>query len=186
MAEVQEINLSQRGNMAEGEGGKGGLIKIIIIVVVALVLLGGGGIAAFIFLSGGDDIDEATVADAAREVSGGGICPSDELSYLELGSFVVNLVDGRRYLKTNIELMLCDEDVGAVKGYLEMRLSEIKDLMVSELQTLSTEQLREPRERVLMRQRLLRRIESLLPNKDRDWTDPNPIKKVLITEFYLQ
>jgi flagellar basal body-associated protein FliL len=51
---------------------------------------------------------------------------------------------------------------------------------------MSTEQLRDPQERANLKQRLLRSIESLLPNKDLDWDDPVPIKKVLVTEFYLQ
>jgi flagellar basal body-associated protein FliL len=65
-------------------------------------------------------------------------------------------------------------------------MSEIKDLVISEMQTLNSEQLRDQKERELLRQRLLRRVESLLPNAPDDWEDPNPIKKVLITEFYLQ
>lgn len=187
MTEVNEVNLSQRGNMAEGEGrGKSKAGKLIMIALVVILLLGGGTVAAFMFLSSGDGGDADAVAEAARAVSGSGVCPDDNLDYLSLGTFVVNLSDGRRYLKTNIELMMCDENVGALTKYLEKRGAEMKDLVVSELQTLSTVQLKDQRERQLLRQRLLRRIESLLPNKDREWEDPNPIKKVLITEFYLQ
>ena len=187
MTEVNEVNISQRGAMAEGDGGgKGGLVKIIIIAVVALVLLGGGAVGLMMFLGSGDDGGENVVAEAASEISSSGICETEQLDYLSLGTFVVNLADGRRYLKTQIEVMLCDEKVSEVKAFLEKRSAEIKDLVVSELQSLSTEQLRDRRERELLRQRLLRRVESLLPNKDREWEDPNPIKKVLITEFYLQ
>ena len=171
--------------MAEGEGGGGGIGKLIIIIVVVVVLLVGGGLTAFMFLRG-EDGDEAAIAQAARSAGAGGGCEDSSLGYIPLGTFVVNLSDGRRYLKTNIELMLCDEKIEKLKLYLEKRQVEMKDLVVSELQTLSTEQMRDQRERELLRQRLLRRIESLLPNKDVPWEDPNPIKKVLITEFYLQ
>ncbi len=187
MTEVTEVNVSQRGTMAEGEGGgKGGKLKLIIIIVAVLILLAGGVVGAMVLLGGGEEGGAGAAATAARIAGAGESCPTDQLAYLALGEFVVNLADGRRYLKTSIDLMLCDESVQSVKEYISVRLSEVKDLVISELQTLSTEQLRDQRERELLRQRLLRRVESLLPNDDVDWDDPNPIKKVLITEFYLQ
>jgi flagellar FliL protein len=191
MAEVNEVNVSRGGRMAEGDAAaKGGKLKLILIAVVLLIVLGGGAaVGLWLFLGHGKDGEMAKATGGGeRSGGGGGIegCPTEQLNYITLGDFVVNLSDGRRYLKTKIDLMLCDKKVPAVNAYLTARMAEIKDLVISELQTLSSEQLRDQKERELLRQRLLRRVESLLPNGEHDWVDPNPIKKVLITEFYLQ
>jgi len=181
MTEVNKVNIRTGGGMADGEGG--GKLKLIIIVVVLLLLLGGGGAVAWLFLTGdaeeGGAAAPASVAPAGKQSS----ALIENPVFLPIGTFIVNLADGRRYLKTNLELMISEEPA---KMYLEGRLSEVKDLIVSELQTLNTEQLRDPSEREQLKQRLLGKVESLLPTKDTEWEDPRPIKKVLITEFYLQ
>ena len=188
MTEVNEMKFSKGGKMAEG-GGKKKLIILIIGGLIGLLVLGGIGFVAYSFLAPADPLEEAAADGAATPIAGGrkaGLCPGDQLRFLPLGTFIVNLSDGRRYLKTNIEIMLCDEKVDAISEYINLRLVEVKDLVISELQTLSTEQLRDPRERETLKQRLLRKIESLLPNRDVEWVDIRPIKKVLVTEFYLQ
>jgi flagellar FliL protein len=189
MAEVNEVNVSRGGRMAEAEAAaKGGKLKLILIAVILLLVLGGGAAAGFWFFLGHGKKDEMAKGSSGERASGGGAegCPTENLNYITLGDFVVNLADGRRYLKTRIDLMLCDKKVANVNAFLAARMAEIKDLVISELQTLSSEQLRDQKERELLRQRLLRRVESLLPNGEKEWEDPNPIKKVLITEFYLQ
>ena len=172
--------------MAEGEGGGGlgKIIKIAIIAFVLLLLVGGGGYAAFWFLtSGGEEGEEGKVAQTEATLRQGP-APIANPVFLSVGTFIVNLADGRRYLKTNLELMLTEE---LAKVYLENRLAEVKDLIIAELQTLNTEQLRDPKERVLLKERLKGKIESLLPlPRDVEWDDPKPIKKVLFVEFYLQ
>jgi len=165
-----------------GGGGKGKIVKIAVIALVALAIIGGGIFGVMMFL-GGDEEEMAAAAPEEAKNTGGATAMVENPVYLPMGTFIVNLADGRRYLKTNLELMLSEE---LAKAYLEARLAEVKDIVVSELQTLSTEQLRDPQERTNLKQRLLRSIESLLPNKDREWDDPVPIKKVLVTEFYLQ
>ena len=181
MTEVNEVNVSAGGGAADagGGGGIGKIIKIVIIALVALAVIGGGIFGVMKLLGG----DEEEMAAEATKSTGGGTATLENPVYLSMGTFIVNLSDGRRYLKTNLELMLSEEKA---KVYLETRLAEVKDIVVSELQVLSTEQLRDPRERTNLKQRLLTSIESLLPNKDMDWDDPVPIKKVLVTEFYLQ
>ena len=165
--------------MAEGQGGGlGRLIKLIVAVVLVLLLIGGG-VVAYLFLSTGREA--APTASATLRQDGGSI---KNPKYLNLGDFVVNLADGRRYLKTNLQLLISDEKA---LNYLQVRLAEVKDLVIAELQTMDSEQLRDARNRELLKNRLLTKIESLLPTgKDREWDDPKPIKKVLITEFYLQ
>ena len=193
MAEVNEVNVSRGGRMAEGDAAaKGGKLKLILITVIVLIVLGGGAaVGLWLFLGHGKN-QEMAAAGGGEKTAGGSVgsaegCPTEYLNYITLGDFVVNLADGRRYLKTKIDLMLCDEEVQEVETYLAVRMAEVKDLVISELQTLNSEQLRDQKERELLRQRLLRRVESMLPNsEDHKWKDPNPIKKVLITEFYLQ
>lgn len=184
MTEVNEVNISGGGGAADdsGGGGMGKIIKIVVIALVALAIIGGGIFGVMMFL-GGDEEEMAGEAAGASKSGGGATANLENPVYLPVGTFIVNLSDGRRYLKTNLELMLSEE---LAKAYLEKRLAEVKDIIVSELQVLSTEQLRDPQERANLKQRLLRSIESLLPDKDRDWDDPMPIKKVLVTEFYLQ
>ncbi len=169
--------------MAEGEGGGGGLkrlIKMVIIIVVLLVVVGAGAWAVYFFIGIGRGGGEHGAAGTSMRE---GPAPLKNPQYMPLDTFIVNLADGRRYLKTTLSLLLDEEKA---KAYLAERMPEVKDLVVAELQTLSTEQLRDPKERELLKQRLLTKIESLLPDKNRDWDDPKPIKKVLITEFYLQ
>lgn len=171
--------------MAEGEGGGGlgRIIKIAVIALVLLLLIGGGGFAAYRFLTSGDEGEEGKVAKTEATLRQGP-APLENPVFFQAGTFIVNLADGRRYLKTNVELMLNEEKA---KVYLENRLSLVKDVIIAELQTLSTEQLRDPKERVLLKERLKGKIESLLPlPRNVEWDDPKPIKKVLFTEFYLQ
>lgn len=173
--------------MAEGEGGGGGgrsmlgrIIKLVLVLVV-VVLLGVGGYVAYLFLVPSGDSAANAPAPASLRQEGGSI---KNPHYVQLGDFVVNLADGRRYLKTNLQLLVSEDKAVT---YLTVRLAEVKDLVVSELQTLDSEQLRDGRNRELLKNRLLSKIESLLPSdKNREWEDPKPIKKVLITEFYLQ
>lgn len=182
MTEVNEVSVSSGGD--DGGGGMGKIIKIAVIALVALLIIGGGIFGVMMLF--GDDEEEMAAAPGTPGASantGAGTAIVENPVFLPIGTFIVNLSDGRRYLKTNLELMLSEE---LAKAYLEKRLAEVKDIVVSELQVLSTEQLRDPLERANLKQRLLRSIESLLPNKDVEWDDPLPIKKVLVTEFYLQ
>ncbi len=158
----------------------GKIIKFILAVVL-LVLFAAGGFAVYLFLSTGEDMAGGGRATADARRTGTSI---EDPKYLELGDFIVNLADGRRYLKTNLQLLLSEQDA---KEYLAIRQAEVKDLIVAELQTYSAEELRDPRARERLKDQLLNQVNSLLPNPgDRDWDDKDPIKKVLMTEFYLQ
>jgi flagellar FliL protein len=99
-----------------------------------------------------------------------------------LDSYIVNLKDGRRYLKTTIQLMLSEEMANA---YLTARIVEIKDIVLSELQDLSVEDVKQAESREALRQRLISAISQIFPTKP-EWADPEPIKKVLFEEFVLQ
>ncbi len=182
MTEVNQIEYSKGGTTmgADASAKRKKWVRLAVIVLLALLLLGLSIFSIRLLLSPEGD-EKAGVKRALREDQEAFFIK--EPFYLELGDFVVNLAGGRRYLKTNLQLLLNEP---SALEYLAIRMAEVRDLIVSELQSLSAEQLRDPKERELLKQRILRRIESLLPPQNRPWRDPRPLKKVLITEFYLQ
>ncbi len=162
-----------------GGGGGGGGKKKLIIIIVAVVLLLVIAIVAFLLLSGGDE--EAALPEEEKPVA----VEAEPLAapiFLSLDSFVVNLKDGRRYLKTTMQLMLSDP---AASAYLTARLVEVKDVVLTELQELSAEDVSQASAREALKQRLITSISKLFPPKP-EWEDPEPIKKVLFEEFVLQ
>ncbi len=162
----------------EGGGGGGGKKKLIIIIVAVILLLVIG-IVAFLLLSGGEEEEgaEEEVIEVTEEAE-----PLATPIFLPLDSFIVNLKDGRRYLKTTIQLMLSEEMANV---YLTSRMVEVKDLVLSELQDLSVEDVKQAESREALRQRLISAISQIFPAKP-EWEDPEPIKKVLFEEFVVQ
>ena len=163
--------------MADEVGGGGGSKKKLI-VIVAVVLLLVIGIVVFKLMSGVEEEqlpeEEMQVTDVAE--------PLEEPIFLPLESFVVNLKDGRRFLKTTIQLMLSEP---AAAAYLTVRLVEIKDIVLAELQELSVEDVKQSDAREALRQRLISAISQIFPSEP-EWEDPEPIRKVLFEEFVIQ
>ena len=164
--------------MADEEGGGGGSKKKLIIIIVAVVLLLVIGIVVFMLMSGEEEEqlpeEEMQVTDVAE--------PLAEPIFLPLESFVVNLKDGRRFLKTTIQLMLSEP---AAAAYLTVRLIEIKDIVLAELQELSVEDVKQSDAREALRQRIISAISQIFPSEP-EWEDPEPIRKVLFEEFVIQ
>ena len=164
--------------MADEEGGGGGSKKKLIIIIVAVVLLLVIGIVVFMLMSGEEEEqlpeEEMQVTDVAE--------PLEEPIFLPLESFVVNLKDGRRFLKTTIQLMLSEP---AAAAYLTVRLVEIKDIVLAELQELSVEDVKQSDAREDLRQRIISAISQIFPSEP-EWEDPEPIRKVLFEEFVIQ
>lgn len=102
----------------EGGGGGGGSKKKLVIIIVTVVLLLVIGIVVFMLMSGEEEEqlpeEELPVTDVAE--------PLAEPIFLPLESFVVNLKDGRRFLKTTIQLMLSEPGAAA---YLTDRKSVV-------------------------------------------------------------
>ena len=162
----------------EGGGGGGGGKKKLIIIIVAVVLLLVIAIVAVLLLTGGEEEEaEEEIVEVTEEGE-----PLAAPIFLPLDSYIVNLKDGRRYLKTTIQLMLSEEMANA---YLTARIVEIKDIVLSELQDLSVEDVKQAESREALRQRLISAISQIFPTKP-EWADPEPIKKVLFEEFVLQ
>ena len=177
MAE-EEVEEGGGGNgNGNGETKSGGGKKKLIIIIVAVVLLLGIGIVVFLLMSGDEEElpeEEQPVTDVAE--------PLAEPVFLPLESFVVNLKDGRRFLKTTIQLMLSEPGAAA---YLTVRLVEVKDIVLSELQELSVEDVKQSDAREALKQRLISSISQIFPSKP-EWEDPEPIRKVLFEEFVVQ
>ena len=173
--EVEEGSGGNENGNGETKTG-GGKKKLIIIVAVVLLLV--IGIVVFLLMSGEEEEElleeEQPVTDVAE--------PLAEPVFLPLESFVVNLKDGRRFLKTTIQLMLSEPGAAA---YLTVRLVEVKDIVLAELQELSVEDVKQSDAREALRQRLIGSISQIFPSKP-EWEDPEPIKKVLFEEFVVQ
>ena len=164
----------EEGGGGDGGGGKKKLIIIIVAVVLLLVIA----IVAVLLLTGGEEEEaEEEIVEVTEEGE-----PLAAPIFLPLDSYIVNLKDGRRYLKTTIQLMLSEEMANA---YLTARIVEIKDIVLSELQDLSVEDIKQAESREALRQRLISAISQIFPSKP-EWEDPEPIKKVLFEEFVLQ
>ena len=165
--------------MADEEGGGGGgSKKKLIIIIVAVVFLLVTSIVVFMLMSGEEEEqlpeEEMQVTDVAE--------PLAEPIFLPLESFVVNLKDGRRFLKASIQLMLSEPGAAA---YLTVRLVEVKDIVLAELQELSIEDVKQSEAREALRQRLISAISQIFPSKP-EWEDPEPIRKILFEEFVIQ
>jgi len=164
--------------MADGGGGKKKMM-IIVGVVVLLLLVAVG--AYFMFFAGG----AKPPPDAAQKVVAPVTAVVEPLAvplFLPLNAFVVNLKDGRRYLKTKIQLMLSDPDALA---YLQTRLVEVQDIVLTELQSMSAAEVSQADAREVLKQRIISAISQLFPSQPA-WEDPEPIRKVLFEEFVVQ
>ena len=162
-----------------GGGGKGKLI-IIILAVVILLVVGAG--AAWFFIFSGDKAEEAPKEEEITQSVPGAGEPLKDPKFMSLGTYIANLQDGRRYLKTSISLMLSEDK--AVE-YLNARIVQVKDIVLTELQSLSIEKTKDPESKEGLKNKLITEISKLFP-REPDWDDPEPIKEVLFEEFYVQ
>ena len=172
MADEEESEAS--GDVGDKGGGK----KKLLIIVIALVLLLVVGIVVFLLIPSDEEEDMPEEEQNVTEVAEPLITPI----FLPLESFIVNLKDGRRFLKTSIQLMLSEP---AASAYLTVRLVEVKDIVLAELQELSVEDVKQSDARDALKQRLISAISQILPSKP-EWDDPEPIRKVLFEEFVIQ
>ena len=172
MADEEESEAS--GDVGDRGGGK----KKLLIIVIALVLLLVVGIVVFLLIPSDEEEDMPEEEQNVTEVAEPLITPI----FLPLESFIVNLKDGRRFLKTSIQLMLSEP---AASAYLTVRLVEVKDIVLAELQELSVEDVKQSDARDALKQRLISAISQILPSNP-EWEDPEPIRKVLFEEFVIQ
>tara|TARA_Y100001970_G_C14101063_1_gene785510 strand:- start:425 stop:949 length:525 start_codon:yes stop_codon:yes gene_type:complete len=164
------------GEAGDSRAKGGGKKKLIIIIFLVLLLI--LGIVAFLIMSSDEDEELPEEQQNVTQVAEPLLTPI----FLPLESFIVNLKDGRRFLKTTIQLMLSEPSASA---YLTIRLVEVKDIVLAELQELSVEDVKQSDARDALKQRLISAISEILPSKP-EWEDPEPIRKVLFEEFVIQ
>lgn len=131
-------------------------------------------------LLGGCDSQEET--QAPEKVLREGPPPLEDPAYLSLGTFVVNMPDGKFYLKTTMSLAFTE---GAAMEWLNGRIPLVKDMIIRHLQSISVDQLQDLRYRQILKNDLMIRLNSLFPNEP-PWEDVDPVKRILFTEFYIQ
>ena len=160
------------------------LIVVLLFIIIPFIfwLIIKGYILSAVFreylFSGGEETQLPKEEQLSSEV----VEPLAEPIFLSLESFVVNLNGGRQFLKTTIQLMLSEP---AASAYLAANIIEVKEIVLGELQELSVEDVKKSDAREALRKRLISAISQILPINP-EWSDPNPIRKVLIEEFQLQ
>jgi len=108
--------------------------------------------------------------------------PLEKPSYIDLGTFIVNMPGDKYYLKGSLQLAFGDV---APKMWMEARLPIVKDLVIAQLKTVTVEQFDDLKNRQLFKRDLQVRLNSLFPNES-PWEEPKPVRKVLFSEFYRQ
>ena len=108
--------------------------------------------------------------------------PLEKPSYIDLGTFIVNMPGDKYYLKGSLQLAFGD---AAPKVWMEARLPIVKDLVIAQLKTVTVEQFDDLKNRQLFKRDLQVRLNSLFPNES-PWEEPKPLRKVLFSEFYRQ
>ena len=108
--------------------------------------------------------------------------PLEKPSYIDLGTFIVNMPGDKYYLKGSLQLAFGD---AAPKVWMEARLPIVKDLVIAQLKTVTVEQFDDLKNRQLFKRDLQVRLNSLFPNES-PWEEPKPVRKVLFSEFYRQ
>jgi flagellar basal body-associated protein FliL len=108
--------------------------------------------------------------------------PLEKPSYIDLGTFIVNMPGDKYYLKGSLQLAFGDV---APKVWMEARLPIVKDLVIAQLKTVTVEQFDDLKNRKLFKRDLQVRLNSLFPNES-PWEEPKPVRKVLFSEFYRQ
>ena len=132
-----------------------------------------------LFPSGCQSEDET---EAPQKVLREGAPPLEDPTYMSLGTFVVNMPDGKYYLKTTMSLAFTDS---GPMDWMTARTPLVKDMIIRHLQSVSVEQLEDLRYRQILKNDLMIRLNSLFPNEP-PWEDLDPVKRILFTEFYKQ
>ena len=150
-------------------------MKLLRLSTISLLLLA----IVALFPSGCQSGDET---EAPQKVLREGPPPLDDPTYMSLGTFVVNMPDGKYYLKTTMSLAFTDS--GPME-WMNARIPLVKDMIIRHLQSISVEQLEDLRYRQILKNDLMIRLNSLFPNEP-PWDDLDPVKRILFTEFYKQ
>jgi flagellar protein FliL len=162
----------------EGAEPKKKPVLLIVIVIVALLLI--VAIVVFAMMLSGSDEEEQMAADGQTQSKSSGAKDKDLLtvgSMYELESLTVNLLNenGRRYLKTTINLEMSSEDL---MPELDMKKAVIRDLII---QVLASKQIEE----ISTLNGKKRLKEEMINALNRRLVDGN-VDNVYFTEFVMQ
>jgi len=108
--------------------------------------------------------------------------PLEVPQYLDLGTFVVNMPGDKYFLKSSIQLAF---ENGSAKEWMLARMPIVKDLVITHLNSITVEQFDDTKNRVVIKNDLQNRLNSLFPNKT-IWEDKLPVRRILFLEFYRQ
>jgi len=177
-------------------GGGGGKKKMIMIIVVVLLVLVGLAFGAMTFLGGSEE-------EESLSASGEGGSPQSKLEeeiaatsqseaikltdpvFTPPRKYTVNLRDGRHFL--SIKLVAVLEDPMAL-SFLAQREFLVDDLVITFLQTLTTEDLRRVGGADLVKRELYKKINGIFTQdfiETSESKDRTPVKRILITQFIL-
>ena len=173
----------------EGGGGK----KFLIIIILILALLIGGGVAAYLMLFSSEEEpaamgDKNSQEQIEEEISAASQKEASKLTdplYTPAKKYVVNLRDGRHFL--TIQMVAALEDPDAL-SFLSTREPIIDDIIISLLGNLTSEDLRTPSGKALLKREIYKKLNGLFTQEfidDSATNDATPIKKILFTEFIL-
>ena len=169
---MPEEDVSVEEKAEEVEEVKKGSLKKVIVIAVLLVVLGGGGFAGWKFFLAkktATSADESGSVAEAKSTAPGIMC--------EMEPFIVNLLDegGKRYLKTQLEIEVENEDV---KKELQQRTPQIRDAILLLLTSKSYAEIGVPGGKVELRTELIERINNVLGS--------GKIRTLYFTEFVVQ
>lgn len=156
----------------EEKSGGGGSSKLLLIGLPVALLLGGAAGAYFA------DLLPFGAAEEVPEVDGATPDPTfAATTVLPLDPFIANLSDegGGRYLKTTIQIEFAGGDL---PPWLEQRMPQIRDLILTLLTSKSFDDIRTPEGKQILRDEIIRRANQALQAEQ--------VVAVYFTEFIVQ
>ncbi len=177
-----------------GESGGGGGKKKLIMIILLVLLLVGGGAAAYFLIFAPDEVEESTKMEGETEGEEDVDNSAQQKDVTKLANpmftpakeYNINLRDGKHFLKVEIQAVFEDE---TVLPYLIMREPIIDDMVITLLGNMTTETLRTPAGRELLKKEIWKKINSIFTREfidDSETGDPTPVKNILLTKFVLQ
>lgn len=153
--------------------------NVALIAIVVVVLLSNGIWGAVYFMSGpGSNAQAAESVEEPAQDDDGKLAKPGELGPLHtVEPFVVNLNEpgGSRFLRIGVSLEMSSE---GDRELVESRMIPLKDVLISELSSLDTEQISSRRDKERLREDLLEAVHSV--------TSPSAVRKIYFTEFMVQ
>ncbi len=175
------------------ESGGGGKGKLMVMIIVGLLLLVGIAVGAMMFLGG--DETPADGADGPEQTSQleeeiQNLSQKEEVRlknpiFTPSKKYTVNLRDGKHFLSIDIAAALEDENALL---YLASREPIIDDMIISLLQDMTTEDLRQRGGVEILKQEIFKKINGVFDQEfieNSETKDRMPVKRILITKFVL-